>query len=534
MKLIRLYKEFEGSIDGNTALFDNNFQGDLVLEPQSQIALHNIAIDSINPGFTVDSENAGFAWGVVPSSDPTNENIIEMPLGIITQDNVKEFAISWSRKLNDSAGFEQATEGFTFGSYYYGLQWLVTVDRKWNLTANWSQFVLVTDSVSVGLDAAVSNQIGFGIDAPNNRVSIQSTSVDFVTADYTSAIYGLTDSPIATGNASTRCQLDRLKQHTGETDPEKNGFLMGLTQKIITTSTNAGTALSPGDSAVNFAIRATDFGSGIKYYAVIFGTLYGPATGITPNYTEGSADNDFLEIVYNGNEYCYNIWQYNSTTEKVEQYDLLADPGIDRNNPAPVNFIDRIPFMVFNAGNDDVKVNNFCFTPDPYKVPNTSDLPVIFQNFADAELAPPIQNLDKRETALKFESTELANYLGFDANYVGPVISRDPINVTITSKTTFNPLYYTDGFLVELKDIYLESYDGLKEQRKNILNFLTLEDKTGQMNWRANYPLFINLNNKDPLLLRNIRAEILYADYSKLRIQSDGYMTLLVKGPNEN
>ena len=48
-RLIRLYKDYEDNIPlGRIANFNNNFNTDLVLKPNSQIALQSIAIDSVD------------------------------------------------------------------------------------------------------------------------------------------------------------------------------------------------------------------------------------------------------------------------------------------------------------------------------------------------------------------------------------------------------------------------------------------------------------------------------------------------------
>jgi len=73
----------------------------------------------------------------------------------------------------------------------------------------------------------------------------------------------------------------------------------------------------------------------------------------------------------------------------------------------------------------------------------------------------------------------------------------------------------------------------LKEQRKNVLSFISKDDSSGQFNYEVNTPIFIDLNNKKELLVRNIEANLLYGDYSEFAIQSDASMTLLIKEKGE-
>ena len=535
MKLIRLYQEFKNTIDGNTALFDNNFQSDLVVPANGKIALQNVAIDSINPSFIIDDDNYDFAWGVRPSLDPTTENIIQLPVGGINQDNVNDFAVTWTEKMNESSNFDQQSEAFTFGPYYYGLQWNITLSRLWNIEARWGQFTYATDdSLAIGTASGISSPSVQFIESggtPGVPIAIDVRLNSGQTTDWSNAFYGLSDVPMAKGCASVRGQILTCENSGGSTDPAENGFIIGLTNKEINDDDNPETLLNQGAAALNFGIRASDSGNGVEYYAILFGQEYGPATAIIPNY-DGSdpTGNDLLELVINGGEMCYNIYQYDSTAGEVLPRNLLQDPGINRSNPSQFDrTVTRTPLVIFNS---ESSVRNLCFTPDPFVYDSQGQDEIVMGPQVGGD-EPPTQNLVARDTALKFDSASLANYLGFEAAYVGPVPSSNPIDVTITSDNPFNPLYYNDAFMVEMKNIYLESYDGYKEQRKNILMFMSIEDSTGQMNWRANEPIFIDINNKEPMLLRNIKAEMLYADYSRLRIQSDAYMTLIIKGPNE-
>lgn len=537
MKLIRLYKKFENTLDGNTALFDNNFQTDLVLPPKSKIALQNLAIDTINPTFVVNDDNYDFAWGVVPGLEASGENILTLPVGTITQDNVDEFASSWTDKMNQSTAFDQQLEAYSFGIYYYGMQWKITIDKFTNFTNKISKFCWLTSEYQIGLDEAVDNNVGFNQQGSGPSLAIISTSTvsSFESDTYSTCLIAKKVQQLSQGCGSVRCQLNTLNQSGTEVDPNKNGFIMGLTELEIDDNTNPATALSPGDGSLKYGIRATNVGSGIVYYVYIDGTRYGPVQNITPQYSSTDGDNDMLEIIVNGDEVVFNIWQLDSASNEVERRDLLADPGVAQPKPTYTANTNLCPLVIFSAGNDSVSVRNLIYTPNPFLV-DTSVQPVIAQSFADPEDAPPVQSEGRAENKFLFDSTPLANYLGFDGPAVGPESTQPGIEergITVLGDTNFNPLYFNDAFMVELKDLYLESYDAYKEQRKNILMFMSIDDSTGQMNWRANEPIFIDLNNKEPMILRNIRAEVLYADYQKLRIQSDAFMTLLVKGPNE-
>ena len=76
--------------------------------------------------------------------------------------------------------------------------------------------------------------------------------------------------------------------------------------------------------------------------------------------------------------------------------------------------------------------------------------------------------------------------------------------------------------------IKLDSYDGLLNQRKNILAVVPKSNEDGSVIFETNTPIFIDLNNKNELLLRNIRCRVVRPDYSNIEMQGIATLVLLV------
>jgi hypothetical protein len=92
-----------------------------------------------------------------------------------------------------------------------------------------------------------------------------------------------------------------------------------------------------------------------------------------------------------------------------------------------------------------------------------------------------------------------------------------------------------DAFLVLLDSLQLQSYDSFSKtqepsggQRRNILTVIPSSNVTGSLVYEPSYPTFIDLDNANPLLVRNIRARIVRNDYSPVAVEGLSSLVLLV------
>jgi len=112
----------------------------------------------------------------------------------------------------------------------------------------------------------------------------------------------------------------------------------------------------------------------------------------------------------------------------------------------------------------------------------------------------------------------------------------------------------TDSFIVESRSLALDSYDasqvsytGLKlssytnresdkqGRRKNILMTIPVNDNSdGLVEYDANTPIFIDINNANILNQKTLNFEILDKNFNNIKTTADSsIMTILIKGPNE-
>ena len=133
----------------------------------------------------------------------------------------------------------------------------------------------------------------------------------------------------------------------------------------------------------------------------------------------------------------------------------------------------------------------------------------------------------------------LSNSLGYrGARY--PIDGYiNSIKIEYIGNYELNLLEISDAFLVQLNNLNLQSYDDYDENysgkggKQNLLAVIPHSDHDSQVIYQPNYPLWIDLNNRDPLLLRDIKAIILRKDYTHVQNRGLTSLTILVREPDE-
>ena len=527
-RLIRLYKDYEDNIPlGRIANFNNNFNTDLVLKPNSQIALQSIAIDSVDSEFTIDTSNNIVQWSITDQADNYNQFLI--PSGDYNSRNFNLLVSRLTDEFNKSTDFDMYNEAPTLLQYYIGLEWQVDID------------------VPAGSVIDIGYKIGnlYWTDQKYLRIA---TNIDITEVDQDRETYELGGADAAYGSLSlvkniintkyvskgcgsirTQCML--MDNNGQDFQQNGNGFILGF----VTDGD-----LNPEDitlANIKYGIWYSLFDEASRRYRVVLnGAVTSSGADQLPTYTQADTANDIQEVMINGDEIYFNIYQ-NGVDQPVV---LNSDEGVNiSGGVVPYDGSELYPILVFFSGSDFVSVDNFISTESQYQSKPT--IPGDYYPDFGHALQPARDAAGTGLTALsnnylEFQSGEVANFLGFDSRFNGTFNSGPTSATDGTSRdfifvgdTKFNPSYFADSFLVELKNITLDSYDGLKETRKNVLAYISYSDADGTFNYEVNNPIFIDLNNKKEILLRNIEANLLYGDYTEFAIQSDATMVLLIK-----
>lgn len=133
---------------------------------------------------------------------------------------------------------------------------------------------------------------------------------------------------------------------------------------------------------------------------------------------------------------------------------------------------------------------------------------------------------------LEFSSMTLPNFLGYRLQ----TYSTATINpARFIADAMFDITDTADSFVVELLSLELDSYNSVDTPtvktggRRSILATVPqTEGVDGTIVYEVNYPTFIDIRNKNPVAIRNIRARILKSDLSSMIISGTATMTLLL------
>ena len=105
------------------------------------------------------------------------------------------------------------------------------------------------------------------------------------------------------------------------------------------------------------------------------------------------------------------------------------------------------------------------------------------------------------------------------------MISRSGLFI---ASNLFKSKIENDCFIILLENIPLESYDGYKKGRKNILASIPNPNNGDIVVYEPNNINYVELNNANQMTLRNIRATVLYQDYTPVRTLGFNVISVLI------
>jgi len=193
-----------------------------------------------------------------------------------------------------------------------------------------------------------------------------------------------------------------------------------------------------------------------------------------------------------------------------------------------------------------IQLTNVEATNDPY-----SELPTgitqthlgTFLAGANLGVVPVPANDDLKTNAeFRFEynlpdgtsvvNTELRDFLGFSETSSNQLQEDKPTHL-FTATLPIDYLLKVEGYIVLLNNVPIDAYD--TEQfggKKNILYTIVKERDVADESvilFNTQYPIFLDMKNKNPLSLRSIQARIVNNRYEPILVNGLTSMTLLIK-----
>lgn len=509
MKIVRLTEN-----NGADAYFDNTFNDEINLEPFSEVALASVAINvnatSVEVNYT---NNEIYLSQIGP---------ITLANGFYNLDNYQELFNDMESNINDAQGIgliglaETSTP-----NQEVGRQWIVTNDiRK-------SGF---DDEGKVSIGYRCANYAGPAPEAyVGEQISITGTGLDAevkrdggVAGDADAALSS--KEPFTWGCGRFYVNLKTLADVAGTSE----GVFIGLS-----TVNHAKAGTTPTIEECAFGIHASKPDE--LYQLNQYDVYYADDDGGVAGHLVAESDYIGFERI-EGKIYAV---QYPNDNSPNDRFQLTAadDVGVEsaldysynENRAEPL-----YPVIIMLGSAPDAIVDRVQLSPDPFTLflsnnyePDTNatqGLVGMQNNGQDSSIHLSLQN--GRDTST------LTTYLGF-LNERNPTSGNATFLNSLGAFNATNKVFTSSlkgqGFYVELMTGTCEGYDGETGQRKNILAVIPESDSDDKLLFQPAFPIFLEMNNSHPLILRNIRARLLQTDGSNLQVKGFNSMTLLYK-----
>jgi hypothetical protein len=495
MKLIRLTTEDE------SALFDNSFNEDIIIKPNSRICLQTMTTQLNKDVLIINNQNNEIQFTLDGEVDgETDYYTFCLENGVYDSSNMEVFFEDFTDKLN------LAMTGNT--SATLGKQWLVALKGNRVEIQCKRGDVLTFNQSDIFVKYFLSNNIQETIVANQNWCSREGGTV------MTNDSFISSKQPTNKGASALRCQL----RNDGSAN---TGFILGYTGETIITSTNP----VPYTDLL-YAIEYVEQGAEYKVYVNGGQIANGDLLAHPLAYIAGPAsyENDTLRIEYANGFYSFYIDKIDGL---IYESILIYRTGDNVNTP------DLFACCIFVG---DTGVWNFQNTTDPYYLPN--DKPIRYKR---SPLLPkygvPIPTEQTpSQTYFRIVNTELATFLGFTSDENLQKVNSPTIYYTLLDNIDYiaNQAFFLklniDSYIVELLNLKINSMDSMSNQHKN---FLAVIPNTGTVVERVTYIapvlLWIDLNNKEQINLRQLKARIIREDLTSLVTYGLSQLVILIE-----
>lgn len=465
MRLIRLTTE------ENDGRFDCDFNEDLVIPPNSQIALHSFTTQFPSENIVINSLNNELLYTV---NGTTNTRII-LPEGTYTNANVQEFFSQTQQKLNQSLAYARLQVGKQWRAGIFGGKTQFTVAQgKWTNSGS----SILKNVANVGVPGTQVYQRLGGTMASNDA-------------------FLYFNRPIVKGSGffNTKLLVDSTVATNG-------GFILTLTSNCPNAST---TTIRPDTS--EYGIRFN--GVGLAYSDI--------TNGVTTESTTLAQLGDTAQFTYALGNMTYNIVRADNTNIVLKT--------------TPFNHTsDYFPVIVYNG---DCKTSTAWYVSDPFYSLNGTfddnlDLDLTAPGF-------PIEpQFGGTNNFFQFINTNLAKQFGYATSRIPENGFLNGVHFLYTATTPFKLRDYSDTYIVELLNIQLNSMDALTKQHKNYLAIIPhVQELRELVVYVAPMLIFLDLNNKFPLSYRQIKARILRDDGNNVTTYGLSQMAILIKSYDE-
>lgn len=482
MRLIRLTtKNLQG-------YFDCDFNQDVILEPNSKIALHSFTSQFNRFELVINAQNDKIKFSV---DDDGAIKIISLPNGSWNNSNIQDFQVLATTIFNKSMEYTRNQ---------LGRQWYVG-----------------TESERFTIQCMAGTIINAGVASTNPITKFIKTVNVSLNSEYGTGAYQRSGGTTSQNDAfmyftSTQCKgsASFRAKYRFDIEPENSGFILAYRKY----PTSAETTLIE-QNTITYGIRllySTAVGNVGLRYSIIVNGIETVIAGVLP------VLNDTLAIdTYGGNIY---LRIYRDAGNAVQ---TLYISGYD-------HLTNYFPVAVFVG---DTVMNTIRFTTDYFY--NRDNPPSEIDNTLGANNnLPVLGTIPATNNFLEFDDPLLSQELGY-RQYRYPLTGYNTVvNAIYTGENGFKLRDFSESYIIEMLNLNIESFDSLSKQHRN---FLAVIPQVSQVREQVVYNtpqlIWLDINNAFPLIMRQFKARVLREDLTPISTYGLSQIVVIVKGENE-
>jgi len=485
MKLIRLQTE------DNDGIFSSNFDTDIVLEPDSQVALQSATFKEVPQQLVVHGGNDEVSFQV--TSGVTK--IINIAHNVYDSSNHTDLQKDIQDKLNATLDLSGKQIGLQFN--VDTINNVNQQDSRINIGYKVSKVFTNTGLINNGL--AIHNQIH------NGGVALYLANDDDKNVNDNSRF--VVNHPFGKGCSIWRVRINRLTNNGSGL--EDNGFTFGLSE------TAPADLSSPTMSQAQktYYIKTIRFGEDYQIKTKLQAVQ---DSGTEPEVVTGGTTADTLEIALVGGKIVGTVYQQTSTTTLFTE-DYVAGT-------------DLYPFITFQGNQANCRVQMVRCTLDPFNLPTLNtfidhNTAIVGDGLTATPPQPqPVAGVDS--TNILTLPEDLRSFFGYQSRVITVQAGFD---CDIIAFLMYSQQITTNSYMIELRNFDLESYDSQTGTRRNILAVLPTTDLNQLVEYEPNNLLFIDTNNKYQKIYKNITARILRTDSSTPNLSGISQISIIIK-----
>ena len=474
MKLFRI------ETDDNLGLFDTTFQEDIIIKPNSQVALNQASFEVNFEELIVDASNSGFAYQV---NDDNMWMAGNFDHGKVDKSTYSAYLILMQKQLNS----------------------LLNINLARNLGMQWATYLDTNNRINIGYKVSPIGDYNseFELRGPPGSTAVydDTTRTFYATGATTqNTQYAISPYTICNGGGQFRAQIKYLQDNS--LGQAYNGLAIVLLDKFIP----VGTSLKTADIKIGVGVDYKSSNNSGKYYYLLGGGKI-PSTELAIMTTNNTGTMPYLAIDISNGVLTANVYTNAAGTK------MIFSIPYDQNS-------ELYPAIIFHGGRvitpgvppapdttiDYASVHNVSFTKNPWK----HDAEIAILPHDPLQVVPlPASNILPANNEIRFHSS-IATFFGYTNSHYGIIIANQ---LNYVAENDFFKHNSNDMYIIELLNISVDSYDSYTQGRKNYLGMIPSGNRY-QITYNANFPIWLGMNNDKELTIRNIKCRILNADRS--------------------